>query len=87
MLQMVAEENALRKSGGATGPAPRQPDGPDEAFFLDARPGRRFSVTLPLGGDSSKARFDAVVVDAPAETAETAAQDCSVFIVPQVRDC
>ena len=85
-MQMVAQENALRESGDAAGLPPRRHDEPDEAFFLDMRPGRSSSVQMPLGGSGGTARFDAVVVDAPKATAAAAVQDCSVFIVPQVRE-
>jgi len=84
--QMVAAENALRESSDASGPPPpRRPEEPAEAFFLDMRPGRSSTVQLPLGAGNGTARFDAVVVDAPKATAASAVQDCSVFIVPQVR--
>jgi len=83
---MVSQENALRESGDASSPPPRRPDEPDEAFFLDMHPGRSSAVQLPLGGGGGDtARFDAVVVDAPKAKAASAVQDCSVFIVPQVR--
>ena len=85
-MQMVTQENALRESGNATGPPASRPDEPGEAFFLDMRPGRCSTVQLPLGGGGSTARFDAAVVDAPKVTAASAVQDCSVFIVPQVRE-
>ena len=84
-VQMVTEENALRKRGADAAPARRIGAEMDESSFLQLRPGRSTTVLLPLGHDDTDARFDAVVADAPKAQAQTAVQECSVFIVPQVR--
>ena len=80
---MVTNENALREHGVAPSIRRRRAE-PDEAYFLQVRPGRSTAVPLPLGYDDAGARFDAVVVDAPKAQAQRAVQECSVFIVPQV---